>query len=927
MKKNLLFTLVAVCALTFAHAQTEKNWKAVENNTLVRKAISTTRSSFPTDFQLFELNSQTLIQSLNSAPSRLSGAKKGVIITIPNVSGTTERFEVFEFSNFDSTLQAQFPEIRSYSGVGVDDKNATVRFSVAPNGVQSMIFRADKRNEFMEPYSQDGKIYAVFNSAKTKDNLGFTCYTDDVPLKTSLNNAVNSSNQNKSNTGQLKTMRLAMSCTSEYSAYFGATSSAQVGLVLAGMNATMTRCNGVFEKDLGLHLNIIAQSTNVIFYNAATDPYSDPAAGSGGAWNTELQNTLSSTLTGVGTTLAANNAVYDIGHLFGASGGGGNAGCIGCVCVDDTASAIDKNKGSGFTSPGDGVPQGDNFDIDYVAHEMGHQFGGNHTFSHTTENNPVNVEPGSGSTIMGYAGITGATDVQGHSDDYYVYASILQIQSNLATKTCPVTTTLSNLPPVMNSGGNFTIPKGTPFKLTGSGVDPNGDTINYCWEENDDATTNVGAANSYPSGTKTNGPNFRSFKPVSVPFRYFPKIETVLANQLSNTWEATSTGARTLNFVLTGRDNVAGAGQTGHATATITVSNLIGPFDVTSQTADGVTFTPGTTQTVTWTVNSTTSLVGSTNVDILLSTDGGLTFPTALASNTPNDGTEVITIPNVSAPYCRIMVKPTGNVYYDINPKAFAIGNYTYQPQNVCTDYPFTLNAGITESSDNSYPGTSLNIPDSFTISDANFYANVTHPSIGQFSLLIKAPFQTALNTALWYSPPATPSTCTNANMDKWFDTAGTAQTCSTTSGGPFLPFSVANINGYNGQNSAGAWLIYFKDTVVDGNNVSASFNSFTIQLCSSQMVPVLASATFELQNLAIYPNPNKGNFKIQFDEAADKTDILVHDLSGRLIYKNEYQSSGLFNETVQLNNPQTGIYLVTIKSGNNKTVKKIVVE
>ena len=82
-------------------------------------------------------------------------------------------------------------------------------------------------------------------------------------------------------------------------------------------------------------------------------------------WNAQLQSTLTSII---------GEANYDIGHMFGASGGGGNAGCIGCVCVNGS-------KGSGITSPADGIPQGDNFDIDYVVHEVGHQLGANHTFS------------------------------------------------------------------------------------------------------------------------------------------------------------------------------------------------------------------------------------------------------------------------------------------------------------------------------------------------------------------------------------------------------------------------------------------------------------------------------------------------------------------------------------------------------------------
>jgi hypothetical protein len=221
--------------------------------------------------------------------------------------------------------------------------------------------------------------------------LPFSCGTQDVALSQELSGSITS--QNRASNQVYKTMRLALSCTGEYGAYFGGVSQA-----IAAMNATMTRCNGVFERDLAVKLLMIDNNDVVVYTNASTDPYSGAATGSNGAWNTELMNNLHNTL---------GDDAFDIGHLFGASGGGGNAGCIGCVCTNvlSTGGGSNSYKGAGFTSPADGVPQGDTFDIDYVAHEMGHQMGANHTFSHTNENNSVNVEPGSGTTIMAYAGI------------------------------------------------------------------------------------------------------------------------------------------------------------------------------------------------------------------------------------------------------------------------------------------------------------------------------------------------------------------------------------------------------------------------------------------------------------------------------------------------------------------------------------------
>lgn len=507
-----------------------------------------------------------------------------------------------------------------------------------------------------------------------------------------LNQTVSGNFGPESNTGELKTMRLAQSCNGEYSNWFGATSAAQVALVLAAFNATMTRTNGCYEKDLGLHLNIVSESVNVIFYDPATDPYTTLAN-----WNTQLQVTLNTTLTGPGTPINVNNAAYDIGHMFGASGGGGNAGCIGCVCVDGQPSGTGATKGRGITSPADGIPQGDNFDIDYVAHEIGHQLGANHTFSHNNEGQGVNKEVGSGVTIMGYAGITGH-DVAAHSIDIFHEASIQQVQVNLAGRPCPITTNISavNATPVVAPHPNYTIPMSTPFHLTGSATDANpGDVLTYCWEQDDDGAGQTGT-NSRAREAKPTGPNWLSFVPTLSPTRYFPRLETILAGGFTTAQfqggndgpvliEALSNVNRTLNFRLTVRDNVPYSstvpikvGQTNFTNTTITVTTTSGPFMVSSPNTN-VSWPGSSTQTVTWDVaNSTAAPVSCANVRILLSYDGGFTFPVVLVANTANDGSESVTLPATQSTTARVKVEAIGNIFFDISNSNFTIT----QPQN-----------------------------------------------------------------------------------------------------------------------------------------------------------------------------------------------------------------------------------------------------
>ncbi|SEV89602.1 Por secretion system C-terminal sorting domain-containing protein [Chitinophaga sp. YR573] len=663
MRNLLLFATALLCStLSFA----QDYWRPHTDAARIVTDKAVARLAFPTDFKLFDLNLTPLRNEVFKTVGNTSA--HSTIISLPNADGQIEQFEIIEASNFEPALQAQFPKIRAFSGKGITDKNATLKLSISPQGIQTVVFRTEKENEFIEPYSADHTVYTVFK--KQQKTLPWKCSTPEQKMLANIDKNVAARS-----TGDMKTLRLAQSVTAEYSNYFGATSASQVSLVLAAVNATLTRCNGVYEKDLAIHLNLIAASTSVFYYNSSTDPYSAASTGAGGAWNSELQSTLTSVIG------AAN---YDIGHLFGASGGGGNAGCIGCICVDNS-------KGSGFTSPADAIPQGDNFDIDYVVHEVGHQLGANHTFSMSNEGTGVNVEPGSGITIMGYAGIT-SQDLAPHSIDIFHAASIAQIQSNLTSKTCPVTTSLSgtNATPVVNAGSNFTIPISTPFALTGSATDANAsDVLTYCWEQNNSASSSQTGTSSVASATKASGPNWISFPPTTSPTRYFPKLATILAGGLvsgpltggdagANT-EALSSVSRTLAFRLTVRDNApysstapVSIGQTNFADMTVTVTNTSGPFAVTAPNT-AVSWAGNSSQTITWSVASTTAApVSCANVKISISTDGGTTFSTLVAS-TPNDGTEVVTIPNTPTTTARIKVEAVGNIFFDISNTNFTI--------------------------------------------------------------------------------------------------------------------------------------------------------------------------------------------------------------------------------------------------------------
>ncbi|GGG48470.1 zinc-dependent metalloprotease [Epilithonimonas arachidiradicis] len=651
MKKTLT-TLLFLGSLPLINAQ----WsKATPNVALTKKSDNSVYYKLDID----AIRGQLL------AADKVDKNVGTVTVSIPTADGI-ERFAVNSFPVMDETLANQY-QLGSYVGVGIDNPTKYIRFSVAPNDFQSMIIDNGKY-EFIEPATDNKAFYSVHG--KTSKNGAFVCGTKESTESIErLNQLAKNGAAEKSGNKKFHTLRLAMSVTGEYTTYFGGTAGA-----LAQINATLTRVNGVFEQEFNLHLNMV-NAPNLIFTTASSDPYSN--ASQMCKWNYELMNVLH------GGNYGITDADYDIGHLFGATGGGGNAGCIGCIGSNDITTtsysaanggcgyayiAPDNYKGSGITSPGDDVPKGDSFDIDYVAHELGHQLGDSHTYSFYEQYLNKEMEPGSGSTIMGYAGITGSTtDVQAHSDPYFHSASIDQVQANLASKTVDVETDIANNPPVVTAmTTSYTIPKGTAFVLTANATDPDGDALTYCWEQMNNSTLANGVTKSN-IGNTTSGASFRSYPPTANPTRYFPKLSTVLGGTVKNTadFEAASTVARTTNFRVTVRDNKPGGqAQTAFATQTIVVGSA-SAFTVNTPS----TLSAGGNSTITWVVSGTTANpYNVANVKIDFTSDSGATW-TTLAESVPNSGTASVNIPaSLIGKSGHVRVSAIGNVFYAVKP-------------------------------------------------------------------------------------------------------------------------------------------------------------------------------------------------------------------------------------------------------------------
>jgi subtilisin-like proprotein convertase family protein len=605
------------------------------------------------------------------------------------------------------------------------------------------------------------------------------------------------------------------------------------------------------------------------------------------------------------------NSNYDIGHLLGASGGGGNAGCIGCVC-NNPISQNDLAKGSGYSSPSDGRPEGDTFDIDFVAHEIGHQLGANHTFSHEIEGTGVSVEPGSGSTIMGYAGLTDY-NVKLNSDDYFSKVSIEQILTNLSAKSCPVVTTLSSQTPTVNAGPDYVIPKGTPFYLKGTSTDPNGDSISYCWEQIDSAI-NTSGSSSIAFPTKENGPVFRSIYPSSSPIRFFPSFSNVLNGVLRSKWESVLDISRELNFALTVRDNALGnVAQTNSDTMKVQVDASAGPFELLSQSEADLSWPASSFQTITWAVNNTMKLPGASHVNIKLSIDGGQTFPLVLKSNTPNDGSELIVVPKgVVGKNCRLLIEPVSSIFYAVNKESFAIG---YSSVTTCSTYDFPTPFVIPESA-TPLTRTILVPVNTSMISDVNVKVEMSHEYISDVQIELVSPQRRVIKLL--------ENKCgdTNNSLKLNFDDQGAELNCTSSLLQNVVPINPLNV--LNDSNPSGNWSIRARD-MFSGD--TGSIQSASVTICTKTFTPI-APFEIDLSAVLVYPNPSQGEFNVIFtsDQVAEKT-IMVHDLIGRKIYEKQFPSTTIFYETIQLVNVQTGIYIVTVKDGSRQLTKKLVIE
>ena len=482
-------------------------------------ATAPRRAIVPLTYRTVQLNRGALEELLKQAPPEFSVPTSvySLELDVPMPSGKFSRFRIEESPVMEPLLAARYPEIKTYVGQGIDDPSATMRLDLTPRGFHAMVLSA-RGQYFIDPYWTDND--ATYISYFKRDFLApqkdaaWECGVREASVESERATDILPTPARPTG-ATLRIYRLALAATAEYTAAVSGTTPGTVPQALAAMVTSINRCSAVYERDFAIRFVLVNNTDKLIFTDTNTDGYT----------NNNGSTMLGQNQTKIDSVIG--NANYDFGHVF--STGGGGVASLGVICRTGS-------KARGVT--GSSNPTGDPYDIDYVVHEMGHQFGANHPFNGNSSNcsggnrNAATAyEPGSGTTIMAYAGICAPQDLAPHSDDYFHtvnYDEIDAYTSSGSGSTCPATVATGNTAPTISALTNFTIPSQTPFALTASATDPDNDSLTYCWEEFDKGAAQDPTANPRDNGAS---PIFRSFDPSPRPTRVFPSLVYILNNQ------------------------------------------------------------------------------------------------------------------------------------------------------------------------------------------------------------------------------------------------------------------------------------------------------------------------------------------------------------------------------------------------------------
>jgi hypothetical protein len=639
----LLLTLIFI-SFTL---QAETLWQEKSNQALSSRAKSEQLKSIRAmakNARYMQIN-QAL---LNNTFSNLSLATE---ITLPLPNGLSISVKLSPSPILSKDLAEQYPQFMTYQAQQVDQPKNIGRFSISHLGLFGF-FRYNNQWMLLSPrYQDEAQEYASYWYKDAPTELDEMTLAADFILREEPLKEHKPAQQLVASGDTLRIYKLAISTTGEYTQRLGGTAEN----VVAELMNLVNRINQVLLVDLGIQFELV-DNQNIIFFDATSDPYTNSDASTDIETNQDI----------VDQAIGSEN--YDIGHVLGTNGGG--LAFVGEVCNS-------QRKAQGYT--GLSNPQGERFYIDLVAHELGHQLGASHSFNATNSescaqgqrNNSSAYEPGSGSTIMSYAGICDSQNLQNQSAPYFHAISIENIRDYLdsfAQRNCGIEIDINNAIPQIELVQNaYTIPANTPFLLNASATDADGDLLTYTWEQFDNGGT-LGATSSLEELNSDNGNNplFRSYSPIDIPQRYFPQLSDVLAGQTS-LGEAYATTDRDMRFRLTARDNKGGVNQQD---LVITVTTASQTFSVDTP----IDWQASSEQTVTWDIGDTLNTpVNCANVDILLIADTDNPLETSVLAQTPNDGQQNISVPNISSAGARLVLRCSNNVFYALSAETFSI--------------------------------------------------------------------------------------------------------------------------------------------------------------------------------------------------------------------------------------------------------------
>ncbi|GAA0853737.1 reprolysin-like metallopeptidase [Aliiglaciecola litoralis] len=577
-----------------------------------------------------------------------------VIVPLPDGSETT--FALTEIQVMAPQLAAKFPEIRSFKGVDITDPANTGRFDLSPQGFSGM-FKYQGNWTLLNFEKGEDKHHYLSYFAKDEINQA-THINLDRPDYLRLPNEARKSTLTelaakqaaRPNGNSVTTYRLAISAAAEYTRINGG----EAG-TLAELGRLVNRINQIFLTDLAIQFELVANNDRLIFTDGESDPFVNDASEDLDANQRTIDDLIGS-------------ANYDMGHVVNTDPGG--LATIQSICVNGF-----KARGqSGSSRPTD-----ESFYIQLVIHEFGHQLAADHTFNASStgactddqRSRLAAVEPGSGSTLMSYAGLCAKQNLQDDADSYFHSFSIEQIRDNLDSMSCGTSVANGNtIPNISSAPINHSIPANTPFMLTAEVTDADNDSLTFIWDQIDPGNFS-GSTSSDDELIVDNGANplFRSYPPTDSPTRYFPRLADVLNDTISfgEVYPATQ---RQLNFELLVRD---GKGGVNTLNATLDVEPTTEAFSVNRPLAQ-VRWIGGQNHTVSWNVAGTASApINCANVDILLDADGDRIFESTLLASTTNDGQEDVVVPNTNTTNARLMVKCSDNVFFAVNPGRFDI--------------------------------------------------------------------------------------------------------------------------------------------------------------------------------------------------------------------------------------------------------------